>query len=83
MPRIDTKVCSLALNVGAPQPCPQTSVSTFWEASPAGFSGRCGIERLGLDHLGPAVSGFLIARRELRLQTSRPELPILPHPPGF
>ena len=75
------KVCSLARNVGLQETCPESTACAFWESPDGTGDGRCGIERLGLDHLGPAASRFLLERRGL--QRSRAELPVLPHLPGF
>jgi hypothetical protein len=78
---VETKVCSLARNVDLLDTCPESTTCGFWEWPDGEEGGRCGIERLGLDHLGAAVSRFLLDRRGL--QSSRAELPVLPHLPGF
>jgi hypothetical protein len=81
MYRVATRACSLARGVGLEETCPESTACAFWESAPADGDGRCGIERLGLDHLGPAVSAFLLERREL--DRSGAEGPVWPHLPGF
>ena len=81
MLRADTRACSLARNVGTKEACPESGKCAFWEPAIDRAGGRCGVERLGLDHLGPAVSRFLLERR--RIPVTRAERPELPHLPGF
>lgn len=75
------KICSLARNVGRPEICPQSAACAFWELPDGAGDGRCGIERLGLDHTGPAVARFLLDRRGLH--DPRADRPVLSHLPGF
>jgi hypothetical protein len=81
MPVVHTKACSLARNTGLKETCPESSACAFWETAPTDGGGRCGIERLGLDHLGTSVCAFLLTRRGL--PASDAELPGWPHLPGF
>ena len=76
-----TKACSLARSTGLKETCPESASCAFWETAPASRDGRCGIERLGLDHLGQTVCAFLLKRRGLPAPDA--ELSAWPHLPGF
>lgn len=75
------KACSLARRIGLDGICPESAACAFWETMSTGSEGRCGVERLGLDHLDPAVAAFLLKRRGCDL--SGDGLQAWPHLPGF
>jgi hypothetical protein len=80
---VQTRTCSLARASRREEFCPESGACVFWEGKPSGANGRCGIERLGLDHLGPAASSFLLERRGLGLRANAAAIPVWPHLPGF
>ena len=74
------KACSLARRIGLEDICPESAACAFWETTSTGSEGRCGVERLGLDHLD-RVSRISAQARGCDL--SGDGLQAWPHLPGF